>query len=327
MVKKFYSYKPVRFLAGKHLETILPGLLRSVKKINPVREKIPTPDDDFLELDWYPKNSSVLAIISHGLEGNSDRAYMKGMAKIFNDNGYDALCWNYRGCGSSLNNTAKLYHSGATYDLKTVVTHSLSKGYQQILLIGFSLGGNLTLKYAGEEGKLVDKRIKAVITFSVPLDLSAGCDQLAAPDNWLYSKRFIKKLKKKLLLKHLQFPDLIHINGLEKIKDLRSFDDKYTGPIHGFKNASEYYEASSALGFLKDIAVPTLIVNAKNDPFLPETCYPYKLTDTLTNITFETPDHGGHVGFMEINKQGYFWSEKRALSFASEHLDIIGLSN
>lgn len=318
------SYKPIALLKGSHLETMLPGLLRSPKKIVPVYEKIPTPDGDFLELDWYHKKSSLLAIISHGLEGNSDRAYMKGMAKIFIDNNYDALCWNYRGCGSSLNIKPKLYHSGATYDLDTVVTHAVSKGYEDIILIGFSLGGNLTLKYAGEQGESQGSKIKAVITFSVPLDLSAGCDQLSVAENWMYSKRFIKKLKKKVKLKHRQFPDKIHLNGLAEIKDLRSFDDRYTGPIHGFKGATDYYEKCSALSYLSHITVPTLIVNAKNDPFLPKECYPYELIDSLANITLETPDHGGHVGFMEINKQGYYWSEKRALSFVVEKIATIG---
>ena len=126
-------YKPSRFLRGQHLETILPNLLRAVKQIKPTREKINTPDGDFLELDWYLKDSSILAIISHGLEGNSDRPYMMGMAKIFTDSSIDALCWNYRGCGSEMNNKPQLYHSGATTDLDTVVKVGIDKGYKQIV--------------------------------------------------------------------------------------------------------------------------------------------------------------------------------------------------
>ena len=315
-------YKPSRFLRGQHLETILPNLLRTVKQIKPIREKINTPDGDFLELDWYLKDSSTLAIISHGLEGNSDRPYMKGMAKIFTDSGIDALCWNYRGCGSEMNINPQLYHSGATTDLDTVVKIGIDKGYEQIVLIGFSLGGNITMKYVGEQENNLATQIKAAIAFSVPLDLAAGGREISKPHNWMYSQRFLRNLKNKVRIKHQQFPEIIPLNGLNEIKNLREFDDIYTGPIHGFTGADDYYSQCSAIRFLAGINIPSLIVNAKNDPFLPDECYPYELISQYPNIVFETPDHGGHVGFMEINKQGYFWSEKRALAFAKQHLAL-----
>jgi uncharacterized protein len=314
------AYKPVKFLQGRHLETILPGLLRQPKRIEPTKEKIDTPDGDFLQLEWYLQGSSTLAILSHGLEGNGDKPYMKGMAKIFIDNRIDALCWNYRGCGSELNIKPKLYHSGATADLDTVVNAAINKGYEQIILIGFSLGGNLTLKYVGEEGSSLSPQIKTAIAFSVPLDLAAGSNEISKPHNWMYSRRFLRHLKMKIRLKNKQFPNDIKLNGLDEINELKVFDNIYTGPIHGFNNADEYYAQCSAIRFLGGISIPTLIVNAKNDPFLPAECYPYELIDNYPNIRFETPDHGGHVGFMELNRQGYFWSEKRALSFVQEHL-------
>jgi uncharacterized protein len=316
-----FTYKPVPLIRGKHLETIIPNLWRRQKKLSQVPEKIDTPDGDFLQLDWCRKDSAILAIISHGLEGSSNRLYITGMAKIFNDNNIDALCWNYRGCGSEINKTARLYHSGATDDLDTVVKHAINQGYKQIILIGFSLGGNITLKYIGEQKQGLPEQIKAAITFSVPLDLAAGCRQISKPDNWMYSKRFLINLKNKIRAKHRQFPEKIIINGLEKINDLRTFDDIYTGPIHGFTGAGDYYHQCSSKRFLDGITIPTLIVNALNDPFLPEECYPYELIAGLPNISFETPKHGGHVGFMEVNKQGYFWSEKRALAFALDHLE------
>jgi uncharacterized protein len=317
------TYKPVKFLQGRHLETIIPGLLRRPKQLVPAKEKINTPDGDFLQLDWYPQGSSTLAIISHGLEGNGDKAYMKGMAKIFVDNNVDALCWNYRGCGSEMNIKPKLYHSGATADLNTVVKTAIGKGYEQIVLIGFSLGGNLTLKYVGEEGDDLSPQIKMAIAFSVPLDLAAGSKEISKPHNWMYSKRFLRNLKIKIRLKNKLFPLDIKLNRINEINDLKAFDDIYTGPIHGFANADEYYSECSALRFLGQINIPTLIVNAKNDPFLPAECYPYELIDKYPKIQFETPEHGGHVGFMELNKQGYYWSEKRALSFVKKHLEIV----
>ena len=313
-----YKYTPVPLLRGQHLETMIPGLLRSPKDITPSREVIDTPDGDFLELDWYKKGSSSLVILSHGLEGSSNKAYMKGMAKIFIDNNFDALCWNYRGCGSKMNSKPKLYHSGATYDLQSVIDHAINKGFEKIILIGFSLGGNITLKYVGEKGKDIAEQVVGAVAFSTPVDLDAGCVQISKRTNWHYSKRFMLKLKKKVRLKHEQFPDIIKLNGLEEVNDIRTFDDIYTGPIHGFANAEDYYSKCSSKQFLKNIIIPSLIVNAKNDPFLPKECYPFEEAAQNPNITFEAPTHGGHVGFMDFNKQGYYWSERRAFAFASE---------
>ncbi len=313
-------YRPPFLLRGQHVETIVPALLRPPRKIVPQPEKITTPDGDFLQLDWYRTGAATLAILSHGLEGSSNRAYMLGMAKIFFDHGIDALCWNYRGCGPEMNLKPVLYHSGATYDLDTVVKHAAGQGYSQIVLIGFSLGGNITLKYVGEEGENLHKAIMAAIAFSVPLDLDAGCRQISQPGNWLYARRFIKNLKIKIRQKHQQFPDIIPLNGLAKINDLRTFDDVYTGPLHGFNDARDYYHQCSAIRFLAGINIPTLLVNALNDPFLPPECYPTAAAAQNPNIRFETPGHGGHVGFTAYNKQGYYWSEQRALAFARQHL-------
>ena len=314
------SYKPLWFLKGQHLETILPNLLRKVKGDDPLQEKINTPDGDFLQLDWYIKGAPTLAIISHGLEGNTDRPYIKGMAKIFTDHKIDALCWNYRGCGSEMNLKPRLYHSGATSDLHTVVGAAIEKGYRQIVLVGFSLGGNITLKYVGEQGDLLAKEIKTAVTFSVPLHLASGSKEISKPHNWMYSKRFLRNLKKKIRIKNKQFPDVIKLNGLNTLNNLRDFDDIYTGPIHGFSGADDYYHNCSAIRFLKGINIPTLIVNAKNDPFLPDECYPYKLIEDCPNIVFETPVHGGHVGFVALNNAGYYWSEKRAITFVNQHI-------
>jgi predicted alpha/beta-fold hydrolase len=314
-------YKPLSFIKGKHLETMIPNLLRKSKKISAEKIKINTPDNDFLQLDLYRKGSKSLVILSHGLEGSSARVYITGMAKIFLDNNIDALAWNYRGCGSELNNQPILYHSGATDDLRTVVNHAISMGYEQVVLVGVSLGGNLTLKYVGESGEKLPKEVKSAIAFSTPLDLAASCRQISLPENWMYSKRFIIKLKKKIQTKHRQFPNKINLSRLHEVKDLKSFDDLYTGPIHGFEGADDYYKKCSSINFLTQIQISTLIVNALNDPFLPTECYPYELIAQNKNITFETPDHGGHVGFMEINREGYYWSEKRAIAFSKQFLD------
>jgi len=287
--------------------------MRSVSVQPYNRERIETDDNDFLDLDWLTQHSKKLVIISHGLEGNSQRAYIKGMAKAFFTNGFDTLAWNFRGCGEEMNKQLRFYHSGATDDLDKVILYAISKDqYESIYLVGFSLGGNLTLKYLGE--RTAHSIIKKSIVFSVPLNLHSSCLEISKPSNWIYSNRFLKSLKGKIIQKS-KVMEGIDINGIEKIRSLIQFDDRYTAPLHGYSNAIDYYQQCSSLYFLKDISVPTHIVNAQNDPFLSEDCYPDEQLKHHSFITFESPLHGGHVGFAQFNKNGLYWSEERALHF------------
>ncbi|MBL7871446.1 MAG: alpha/beta fold hydrolase [Cyclobacteriaceae bacterium] len=310
-------YHPPALLFTKHLETIYPALLRNVKDVEYERERITTPDHDFLDLDWVKQDSKKLVIISHGLEGSSDRAYIKGMAKIFYANGFDALAWNYRGCSGEMNKKLRFYHSGATDDLGYVIQHAESLGYSEINLIGFSLGGNLTLKYAGEQGNAISLKIKKIVTFSVPLNLRSSCEKISVPSNWMYSQRFLKSLKKKVADKSNVLPEL-NVSRLPEIKTLLEFDNTYTAPLHGFRDAFDYYHQCSAIRFVSSIQRPTLIVNALNDPFLSADCYPTEIINP--NLTFEYPQRGGHVGFALFHKNGLYWSELRALDFIQSTL-------
>ncbi|ELR68255.1 Hydrolase, alpha/beta fold family [Fulvivirga imtechensis AK7] len=314
------NYEPPLAYFSSHIETIFPALFRKVKDIKYQRERIDTPDDDFLDLDWLRKDSKKLVIISHGLEGNSTRPYIKGMARAFFRYGYDVLAWNFRGCSDEINKQLRFYHSGATDDLNLVVDHASQKGYKDICLIGFSLGGNLTLKYVGEQGPEIKNTISKAVAFSVPLDLYSSCIKISESSNFIYSRRFLNNLKAKVLLKAQTMPGKLGTGALSKIKTIQDFDDHYTAPLHGFKNALDYYNACSSINFLKNISIPTLIVNAKNDPFLSQQCYPHEMLKGHPCITFEAPERGGHVGFTEFNKEGLYWSEKRALSFAEGKL-------
>jgi predicted alpha/beta-fold hydrolase len=308
------NYTRPAFLFTNHLETIYPALFRNVKLQPYTRERIQTPDDDFLDLDWLTQSANKLVIISHGLEGNTTRAYIKGMAKICFQHGYDVLTWNFRGCSEELNKKLHFYHSGATYDLATVVDHAKNKNqYSEINLIGFSLGGNLTLKYLGETRERPTE-LKKAITFSVPVDLGSSCKKISEPANWVYSKRFLTSLTKKVIQKSQVMPEL-DVKPLAKIKTLHEFDDAYTGPIHGFKNAADYYEKSSAIKYINAINISTLVVNALNDPFLSEACFPVDLLKNHSFVQLETPVHGGHVGFAHFKKNGVYWSEQRAINF------------
>lgn len=307
------AYQAPKFLFNKHLETIYPALFRNVDGVSYHRERITTPDQDFLDLDWLLSNSQKLVILSHGLEGNSHRAYVKGMAQIFHQHGYDVLAWNYRGCSEEMNRQLRFYHSGATDDLDFVVHHAITKGYNEINLIGFSLGGNLTLKYVGEQGDSLARQVKRVVAYSVPLHLYTSSLKIASSAYGIYARRFLKTLKQKVALKASLMPG-IDIQELPRIHNLLDFDDAYTARLHGFAGALDYYERCSSLYFLNNIKRPTLLVNALNDPFLSEKCYPEDFKNH-TYLTTEYPTHGGHVGFAQLTKNGVYWSELRALQF------------
>jgi predicted alpha/beta-fold hydrolase len=304
------TYHPPSLLFHHHLETIYPALFRRVTPPAFRRERLTTPDDDFLDLDWYEQHNHRLVVISHGLEGNSQRPYILGMVRQALANGFDVLAWNFRGCSGEINRQLRFYHSGATDDLRLVVAHAAAR-YTQINLIGFSLGGNLTLKFLGEPDLL--SAVKKAVAFSVPLHLSSSCDAISQPVNWLYAQRFLRHLKAKVMAKAKQFPQL-DTAKLKTIQTLRDFDDHYTGPVHGFAGAEDYYTRCSAIGFLANIPVPTLLVNARNDSFLSPQCFPDVANP---GITTEYPLRGGHCGFVQFNRNGVYWSEERALQFLS----------
>jgi predicted alpha/beta-fold hydrolase len=312
LVKKT-DFESPKWLFNGHLETIVPALFRSSSPLPFERERINTADGDFLDLDWLKNGSKELAIISHGLEGNSQRPYMVGMARHFFNNGLDVLNWNYRGCSEDLNHKPIFYHSGATYDLDSVVNHAQSN-YDDVYLIGFSLGGNLTLKYLGEKRKRSPK-IKKGVAISVPLHLESSCIKISSGENFIYSKRFLKTLKEKVVRKAQLFPDDIPTGILRKIKTLFDFDEHYTGPLHGFDGAHDYYKQNSSLYFLESIDIPALVLNAQNDPFLSEKCFPVSLGRKLETVWMEFPKYGGHVGFTPRKKEEIYWSEKRAFEF------------
>jgi predicted alpha/beta-fold hydrolase len=311
------EYLPPSLLFNGHLETIYPSLFRKVK-ISYQRERVTTPDDDFLDLDWLTNASTKLIIISHGLEGDSTRPYVTGMAKMFFEKGYDVLAWNFRGCSNEINKQLRFYHSGATDDLDFVIKHARSKNrYAEISLVGFSLGGNLTLKYLGENHES-HSLLKKAVAFSVPMDLQASCLQISKRTNWIYAQRFLRSLKKKIINKSFAYPTL-DTKGLLKIKNLLEFDNAYTAPLHGFANAIDYYTRSSSIHFLSQIKIPTLIVSALNDPFLTRECFPSAKEIDNSNVKFEASPRGGHCGFSLFDQNGVYWSELRAFSFISNH--------
>lgn len=312
-------FSPPHFMGNGHVQTIFPVLFRKVNDLIYTRERIITFDQDFLDLDWSCINTHRLAILSHGLEGNSTRAYVKGMAKALNQGGWDVLAWNYRSCSGEPNLLLRSYHNGATDDLAWVIDHGKKKGrYQEIALVGFSLGGNLTLVHLGRDQ--VDPLVKKAVVFSVPCDLAASAQVLAKPANRLYMKRFLILLHQKIKEKMKHMPGALDDTGYEKIQTFKEFDDRYTAPIHGFKDAHDYWKKCSSQQFIPHIRIPTLIINAMNDPFLPQECFPVAEAGQNPNIFLKMPESGGHVGFVSFNGTGRYWSEDQAISFLNSPL-------
>lgn len=317
------TYRPSVPLRSAHLQTVWPTLFRRINDVNLVRERLETPDGDFLDLDWLrgAVPARQLAILSHGLEGNSRRPYIVGMARALRARGFDVLAWNYRGCGGEMNRTARFYHSGETGDLRTVIELATT-GYESISLLGFSVGGNVTLRYLGEAPERVDPRIAGAAVFSVPCDLGACAMQLRRPSNTLYLVHFMRSLKGKVRQKAGRFPDAFDVAGLDAMRDFIDFDGGVTAPMFGFSSADDYYARASSRPVLGAIRVPTLLVNAQDDPFLTRECFPTAEASASAAFHLEVPAHGGHVGFVGgASTPAWYWSEQRAVEWL---VDVVG---
>lgn len=309
-------YHPPPWLRNGHLQSIWPTLFRRVKLPEPDTATLDTPDNDFLQLDWYRRGHSRLAILCHGLEGHSRRPYMLGMARALMRAGWDVLAWNCRSCGGAMNRQLRFYHSGATDDLAAVVYHALSdESYRQIALVGFSMGGNLAMVYLGQQGAKLDPRVVGAVGVSVPCDLAGSAEQLAQPGNRIYMDRFLKELKVKMAAKARQFPGQISVDGYDSVRTFRDFDNRYTAPLHGFRDAEDYWYQCSANRFLGAIRRPALIVNSKDDPFLSPECYPVNQVERNPLLLMDVTRWGGHVGFVSNCGAGDYWSERRAVQF------------
>jgi predicted alpha/beta-fold hydrolase len=307
------SYRPPWGLGNGHLQTILPVLFRRVATITCERERIETPDGDFLDLDWNRDHrSESLVIITHGLEGNSANASVRGMASAFHRAGWDTLAWNLRGCSGELNRLLRTYHSGAWEDLQSVIEYAAGT-YRRIALVGFSIGGNLTLKYLGDHGNSIDPRIVGAVAFSVPCDLASSARVMESRVNSIYMQHFLRNLRRKIREKASAFPGAVSTDGLGRIRTFREFDGTYTAPLNGFLSAEDYWAKASSKPSLSGITIPALLVNALNDPFLGAECFPREEAAANPHLQLELPESGGHLGFITRGEE--YWSESRAVEF------------
>jgi len=314
-------FHPAKFLSNPHLQTILP-LLISQTKSTYIREDFYFDDGDFTEIIWSeaPENKVFehVTVLFHGLGGSIDSHYIQGMMRNLMKAGHLCVLMHFRGCGKKTNASVRSYHAGETQDASDLISF-LQKKFSQAKLhaVGYSLGANMLLKLLGTYKS--DTPLSSAAAISTPLELEPCTRHLSKGFAKLYQVYLLKSLKSDLLKKS-RYHDLESTWGLSSrvINDIRTiyeFDDLYTAPVHGFKDANDYYTKNSSKQYLKEISTPTLMVHALDDPFMPHSVLP--LEDELsTSIHLELSNHGGHVGFIEGSLfKPNFWLEKRILDF------------
>jgi len=309
------TYKPSFLFKNAHFNTVYKTLFFDHPS-NYHRKRIETPDKDFLDLDFSTVNSSTLVIANHGLEGSSNSKYMWSLINHLNAQNMDAIAVNFRGCSGEDNKQPYAYNSGKTDDITVIIDYILNNySYKNIVLVGYSMGGNIALKYLGETD--VPTEIKGAITISVPCDLEGCSNTLTHWSNRIYLNSFLKTLKEKTLFKIQKFPNSrLDTTAIVNAKTFEDFDNAVTAPLFGYKNAKDYWTQCSSKQFLPAIKIPTLLINAKDDTFLSKSCFPFKEATKNSKLYLETPKYGGHVGFntTAVGKDP-LWSENRVTSF------------
>ena len=313
------QFDPPRALRNGHLQTILSAILRWRASAVYERERLELPDGDFLDLDWLTSGNDRLSILSHGLEGSSCDVTMRAMAAALHRAGWDVLAWNYRGCSGEMNRLPRLYHSGETTDLGTVVEHA-AKRFPIVSLVGLSLGGNLVLKYLGESPP--HAAVAAAAAISAPINLVASVRALdQRRTNRIYLRRLIASLLLKVKAKAKCFPEHINASGTRGIRGFEDFDGRFTAPVHGFRDAMDYWVKCSSQQFLSAINVPTLILSAQDDPFLSSECLPFKEAERSARLFLEAPESGGHLGFRDSLDGAQTWGELRVAKFLTNAVE------
>jgi predicted alpha/beta-fold hydrolase len=289
-------------------------------------ERLPTPDGDQVHLyhhDVAPGRPRLFLL--HGLEGSVRSHYVQGFVRGAESKGWNSTLLVFRGCGPEFNRAPRLYHSGETSDVRLAV-ETITRRFpaERLVLAGVSLGGNVLLKYLGESPADVPSQVAAAATVSVPYDLEAGSRYLQEGFARVYDRHFLKSLRKKALLKLEQHPGLFDRDRALTARTIEDFDDGVTGPVHGFSSSHDYYSRSSSIGFLQRIAVPTLLVSAEDDPFLPPSVLDRVRAAAAGNqcLTLQFTSHGGHVGFLSGNIpfRPRHWAEQRVIAFLDTFL-------
>lgn len=321
-------FDPVWWARGPHAQTLMARTLRPGHTSGPPRrERLETGDGDFLDLDWWPepRPGAPLVLVLHGLEGSSRRRYVLSACRELHARDLRPVAMNFRGCSGEPNRTLRFYHSGETGDPSLVLEHIRRQAPDAPLgALGFSLGGNMLLKALGEREDGGRGLVDAAVAISVPYDLAAGSDHLER--TWrrmgaFYTWYFMRQLRRKVRLKRTLLEGALDVEGALATRTLREFDDAVTAPLHGFRDASDYYERSSSARLLPRIEVPTLLVHSRDDPFLPEDSIPLAAMRGNPRIHPCVTPRGGHVGFLSGSLgRPRFWAEEEAARFLAETL-------
>lgn len=315
-----HAFKPAWWLRSPHLQTMWPTLFRrDMKKFVLRRERLELPDGDFIDLDWSGGKQGPIVLVLHGLEGSIDSPYAKGMLAALNEQGWRSVFMHFRGCSGEMNRLPRMYHSGETHDLDFVVK-TLQKNYPNTPLaaIGFSLGGNVLLKWLGETQQ--QNPLTAAVAVSVPFELWKTSNRIQKGFSRFYQWYFLKKL----LAKVAQKP-AFQAHSLPRMRTIRDFDHYVTAPLHGFLDVDDYYARASSRPYLKSIQVPTLVLHAKDDPFMTPDTIPEQ-QELSEYVKLEITEEGGHVGFVcgRLPWRPVYWIEQRAPLFLQAYLQSRG---
>lgn len=311
-------YPAPRWLPGGHLQTIYPAKFIVKPAVTYRRERWDTPDSDFIDLDFVDGKAGLPFIVMfHGLEGSSNSHYARALMTHIAALGWSGAVVHFRGCSGELNRAPRFYHSGDAREiewiLRKLAPYAHERGASKFYACGVSLGGNALLRWLGESQHQADI-VDAACAISAPLDLAGGGAALSRGFNMLYTRIFLETLKPKCLDKLKQFPGLYDRDTMMNARDLYAFDNVVTAPLHGYLNTDDYWKRASAKYVLNDITVPTLVLNAQNDPFLPKEYLP--TTATSAKVKLEQPAHGGHVGFTVGPFSGKLnWLPQRMVNF------------
>lgn len=312
-------FRPPWWLRNPHLQTLWPYLLRRAPRTGFFRERLELPDGDYVDLDWARRDGPFLVLILHGLEGSSRSPYAAGLLRALSRCGWQAVLMHFRGCSGEINRLPRSYHSGETGDVAYVVDALRARQPRTPLaVVGFSLGGNVLLKWLGETG--VNAPLAAAVAVSVPFDLSKAALRLDQGFSRLYQWKLLRSLKRKTAVKFSQMSAPVKLGPLSALKSFRRFDDRVTAPLHGFRDADHYYAEASSRRYLRHIRVPTLVIHALDDPFMTPDTPPQPAEVSPTTI-LETSRRGGHVGFVcGPPWRPKYWHEQRICEFLTERL-------
>ena len=315
------EFRPSFWLPGAHLQTIWASKFRSIPYPGTTKEQIELDDGDFINLFWLTEGKGPIVIIVHGLEGDLSSNNVKGMFGVFRKMGWNGVLLLNRNCGGISNRLQRTYHAGETGDLDFVVNLVKKRSPDVPLMVyGYSLGGNILLKWLGEKGD--NAGINAAAAVSTPFDLGSSTSILEKGFSRVYQSHFVNLLRASAKRKFRDLPPMFNPGDLNKIKTIREFDERVTAPLHGFKNADHYYSESSCKRFLKNIQVPTLIMNSLDDPFLDTKTFPTPI-EVSEMIDLEFPQKGGHAGFITGNVWNKFsFVETRIPEFFRGKIEI-----